>query len=396
MKILLTHRYFWPDTAPYALMLRSIGEALAAAGHEVHIFASRPSYRAGQTAPRRERLGALEVRRCRVLPEGRRNPVFRLLNVFIYCTALFFRVLRLRPDVVSASTFPPVVAAWSAGLAARLVGAKFVYHMMDIHPEVSKYSGGRLGRGLAFKLLRWLDNQTLRRAAAIVVLSKDMENTLKARGLGVLPIHIINNFLLDDFDESQAPPAEYRKQAGKFRVIFAGNLGRFQNLDLLTEGVARAFAEHPELELFLLGDGAALPGLKAKWGDHSRIKFAPFLPFSQARALIEEADLGLVSLAPDIYRVAYPSKLLTYLGLGVPVLALVEPDSELAQELVGNGLGVVPTSSAPQAVAEAVEHAISAGACHDSLMRWSTEQGAKELVLAQWCAFFQGLAKEEK
>ena len=384
MKILLTHRYFWPDTAPYALMLRSIGAALAAAGHEVHIFASRPSYRAGQTAPRRERLGVLEVRRCRVLPESRRNPVFRLLNVFIYCTALFFRVLRLRPDVVSASTFPPVVAAWSASLAARLVGAKFVYHMMDIHPEVSKYSGGRLGRGLVFRLLRWLDNQTLRRAAAIVVLSKDMENTLKTRGLGVLPIHIINNFLLDDFDKSQAPPAEYRKEAGKFRVIFAGNLGRFQNLDLLTEGVARAFAEHPELELFLLGDGAALPGLKARWKGHKQVKFAPFLPFSQARALIEEADLGLVSLSPDIYRVAYPSKLLTYLGLGVPVLALVEPESELAIDVESRMLGVVPQSTTAAGVRAALGRALQQPDSTSNIKDWSETTGATRNILAQW------------
>ena len=74
---------------------------------------------------------------------------------------------------------------------------KFIYHMQDIHPELSVYSGGRLGRGLAMRLMRWLDNQTLRRSAAIVVLSQDMADTLAERRLGPLPVYIINNFSLD-------------------------------------------------------------------------------------------------------------------------------------------------------------------------------------------------------
>ena len=34
-RVLLVHRYFWPDTPPYAAMLREIGRALVDAGHSV-------------------------------------------------------------------------------------------------------------------------------------------------------------------------------------------------------------------------------------------------------------------------------------------------------------------------------------------------------------------------
>lgn len=190
MKVLLTHRFFWPDTAPYAVMLRAIGDALAEAGHEVHVLSSMPSYRSetrSSETPRSETLGALNVQRIWVFGDEKRNPLRRLANVVLYCWALFVTILRSRPDVVTASTFPPVVAAWSASLAARIVGAKFIYHMQDIHPELSQISGGRLGRGLVARLLTALDDQTLRRADAIVTLSKDMAETLRARGVGPLP-----------------------------------------------------------------------------------------------------------------------------------------------------------------------------------------------------------------
>ena len=275
--------------------------------------------------------------------------------MLLYCGGLFVHILRTRPDLVIASTFPPVFAGWSASFATRMVGARFIYHMQDIHPEVSKFSGGWLGRGIPFRLLTWLDNQTLRRATAIVVLSEDMANTLRARGAGDLPIHVIGNFLLDSFDDASPPPTELRKAPGTKRVIFAGNLGRFQNLLLLAEGVARCFDWHPELELFFLGDGAALPELKARWGGNPQVRFGPFLPFAQARSLIAESDVGLVSLTSNIYRVSYPSKVLTYLGLGVPILAVVESGSMLARTIRTNGLGTVPDTSTPTAIGDALQ-----------------------------------------
>ncbi|WP_422026168.1 glycosyltransferase family 4 protein [Roseovarius sp.] len=390
MKVLLTHRFFWPDTAPYAVMLRAIGNALADAGHKVHVLSSMPSYRSETRptdTPRRETLGALEVKRIRVLADEKRNPLRRLTNVLLYCWALFVNVLRLRPDVVAASTFPPVAAAWSASFAARLVGSKFVYHMQDIHPEVSIYSGGRLGRGLPMRLMRWLDNQTLRRSSAIVVLSQDMADTLAQRQLGPLPIHVVNNFSLDLSGETEEPPEELRKAPGRRRVIFAGNLGRFQNLPQMTEAVSRLFADFPDLELFFLGSGTALPELKRRWGDHPQIGFGPFLPFSQAKSLIAEADVGLVSLEKNLFRVAYPSKIASYLSLGVPVLALVEPHSAIATQIVDENLGATAPADDPEAVAKALRQLLQGGAHAPRphfLRSWVQREAVAEELLPHW------------
>jgi colanic acid biosynthesis glycosyl transferase WcaI len=363
MKILLTHRFFWPDTAPYALILRAVGDALAKAGHEVHVLSSMPSYRSEtppMNTPAREMLGALHVRRISVFGDRNRNPLSRLANVVLYCWALFTTILRLRPDVVTASTFPPVAGAWSASLAAQMVGAKFVYHVQDIHPELSQFIGDRLGRGLPRRLLRWLDNQTLQRADVIITLSEDMAKTLRGRGLRRLPITVIKNPPLQAESEIVAPPAELVKPVGTVRVIFAGNIGRFQNLQLLAEGVAQCFHAHPELELMFLGDGVALPELRARWGAHPQVRFAAFLPFAQAQGLIAEADVGLVSLSPNIYKVAYPSKIVTYHKLGLRILALVEPESQLARDLENSGEGIVPAAATPSAIAQALERLIAA------------------------------------
>ena len=386
MRILLSHRYFWPDSAPYAFLLRAIGEDMASDGHEVHVFASKPSYRktSAQTSPKTEKMGDLNVSRTWVFQEAGSHVIVRALNVFLYCLGLFFKTLRLRPDVVTASSFPPVFAGYAAGLGAKLTGAKFIYHMQDIHPEVSELSGGAMGRGIFAKIFRMLDNQSLRRASAIVVLSEDMAQTIRERNLGDLPIYVINNFALDSGEPLGTPPPEYAKPAGKRRVIFAGNLGRFQNLGVLSTGIARCFEAHPDLELFFLGDGKALKDLKEQWEGNPQVKFAPFLPLDQAKPLIAEAEVGLVSLSEGIYKVAYPSKLLTYLGLGVPVLALTEPVSELSRSLTQAGLAQVPASPAPEDIETALEALLKAPTKREEIVSWYDATFSRALSTQKW------------
>jgi len=335
-------------------------------------------------APGRERLGELDVRRLWVFRENRTSPAVRALNVGIYGVGLFAHIMWRRPDVVSASTFPPVFAGWMASLACRLTGSRFIYHMQDIHPEVSQILGDQLGGNLLAGVLRWLDNQTLRRSSAIVVLSEDMADTLRARGLGALPITVINNFALDTFGAEEAPPSELRKPKGQRRVIFAGNLGRFQNLPRLVEGIVQHLETEADLELLLLGDGSALSELKRRWGAHPQVKFGPFLPIAQAKVLMAEADVGLVSLQKDIYKVAYPSKVLTYLALGLPILALVEPQSNLSQQLEREGLGCTPVDSSPEAIAATLEKLLKAPERRAATKRWYEANGARDKVLSHW------------
>jgi hypothetical protein len=116
----------------------------------------------------------------------------------------------------------------------------------------------------------------------------------------------------------------------------------------------------------------------------SQIKFAPFISFQHEIAIIAEADLGIVSLGTDIYKVAFPSKVLTYLGLAVPVLALVEPDSNLASELVYNKLGVCAQTNTVEGVAEAVEQFLKSGSSKEHVADWYEKNAGLPIILKQW------------
>ena len=376
-------------------MLRALTAGVAKAGYEVQVVTSMPSYRGKSEGPvyRNESVDGVSIWRAPVISTKSKSTLLRLINTLVYCVCLFLNIIFRRPDVVTAATFPPVVAAWTASLAAKVVRAKFVYHMQDIHPEVSKYSGGVLGSGMPFKVLRTLDNQTLRRATAVVVLSQDMANTLNDRGLGPLPIRIINNFSLQAENVQQV--AEYDKSEDKIRIIFAGNLGRFQNLQLLSAGIASRFDSYPHLEFMFLGDGELERELKKTWSDHPQVIFAPFVPYEIAKGIMSDADIGVVSLESDIYRVSYPSKMLTYLSLGLPILALVESGSALAGVTTKEGLGEVPDDFTIEAIGEAVDRLVSNRERSDSIESWFKRYADSDIVFEQWFSVMDSLRESK-
>lgn len=226
MRILLIHRYFWPDTSPYGILLRRIAEHFASEGHTVTVFTGKPTYSAdaaAQGVASRDQLSDnLMVRRAWLFPQTRLRVVFRLLNDLLFCFRIVLHILWRRPQIVMCSTQPPVIGAAAASFAARLIGAPFIYHMQDIHPEVVCETG-HVRNSVAMRFLKWLDCRTIRRAKKIIVLSDDMKDAIAERDRSAVDqVRMIPNYNLPRFDDLETPPAEMTKHDGCFRLMFAG------------------------------------------------------------------------------------------------------------------------------------------------------------------------------
>nr|MDT0657235.1 glycosyltransferase family 4 protein [Micromonospora sp. DSM 115978] len=351
MRVVLIHRYFWPDSAPYAHILRQLALRLGEDGHEVEILTCQPSYRppAGPPAPRREKLGdRVTVRRWPVVPD-RRYGAAKVVNLVLFCAWLLTTGVRLgRADVVLAASTPPVAVARVASFIARRCRARFVYHKQDIYPDVMVAAGLFRAARLS-AILRRIDARTDRRADRVVVLSRDMAETVRGRGVRPDRIAVINNFDPWSSDPGSLPMRDRpgRRPGDPLRVVFAGNLGRFQNLETVVAALTR-LADEPLVTTDFFGDGPARGFVEreiARHGLDARVHgYRP--PDEVARFLRREADLGIVSLLPGMIRAAYPSRTLSYLRHGCPVLALVERESELAEMIVDAraGVQVDPTS----------------------------------------------------
>lgn len=79
------------------------------------------------------------------------------------------------------------------------------------------------------------------------------------------------------------------------------------------------------------------------------------VPYTRSLALMSKSDLLLVIDAPDDLSVFLPSKLVEYLGAGVPIMGIVSPGA--SAKLIRELGGVVADPRDPEAIADGLEHA---------------------------------------
>ena len=400
MRILLVHRYFWPDTPPYASMLRTIAEHLAANGHEVTVYTAQPSYGGSELheeLPNKEQIGPITVTRARLLDETPSQVVRRVVNLVLFSAQVSINIVRNgRYDVVMAATTPPVLVAFCARLASKQAGSSFIYHMQDIYPEVLAAEGTE-SLPARHRLLRRLDSVTTRKADRVVVLSKDMVDTLEKRH-PTTNAHVINNFLPDKThttsEVSELARTSWRQAS--YQVVFAGNLGNFQGLDAVIDAFMLLSERSVNAHLVLLGSGVAEKDLKRRAASilGETVFFPGRVSQEHAEQVVSASDLALVTLNPGVIQAAFPSKTMTYLSCGTPVLAAVEPWSELAELLSTEEVGAT-CALEPGALSIAIEsmversHEIDSASVNAVAERYASAASR----VPQWAALFGDLSE---
>ena len=266
-------------------------------------------------------------------------------------------------------------------------GARFVYFLQDIYPEIGLHTN-MVKEGALSRLLRSIDTWTLNRSDAVVTLSEDMADVVRARGAAPKRLVVINNFAAVTSESADRPA-----RSGPARFVFAGNIGRFQYLEELVEAFASIDPAVAVLEF--LGEGRAKAGLQRVVAQRgiATVRFHKALPVASAFEFMRGCDVGVVSLAPGLIRYAYPSKTFTYLAAGLPLLALVENDSELARETRARHIGLAvdwrePASRRVEAIHELASW--PAEKC-DAVGERSRGLFDPEVARAKWLELFQDL-----
>ncbi|MEI2777013.1 MAG: sulfotransferase [Tetrasphaera sp.] len=395
----LIHRHFWPDKPPYASILRTLAAHFVADGADVEVLTARPTYTEQMrmlAVPQGETIEGISVARLPVLTRPAR--LAAPVNLLGFPVQVAWRVLTgPRRDLVMCSTAPQISLGYAVSLAARVRRTPFIYHCMDLHPEIGAISG-EFATPVVYRALSRLDLATMRRSARVVVLSEDMRRAVLARDSGLASrIVVLNNFSLPDHAGGQTeaasplgPPAD-----GVLRIVFTGNVGRFQGLDRVIRALSGATSAEP-VELVVMGDGRAretLSTVTSAIPDASglTVRFLPAGSVAQAKALMRTAHLGLVSLIPGVIKYAFPSKTMTYLEEGLPLLVVCEGESSLARDVRRHDLGyAVPMDDASGLLAavrrarERVAERDAAQRWRDQVARWATSQVSEQLALDRW------------
>lgn len=405
MRILLIHRYYSPDVGAYPLMLQKMAERFSAQAHRVTVFSVQPGYNNVTTEklPRRVIENGVEVYRISLFKENKKNVALRALNVLLFLMQLILHSIMnfRRYDLMTVGSFPPTVTAMVVRWISRINGNRYVYHCQDIYPEIAQVSG-IIEKNWISKLALAIDRKNCQRADAVVTLSDDMATTLRNRGLGGDNIHVINNFVIDRFNPEVEVDASFAKSQSTFRVLFAGNFGRFQHLEEVLEA-AILLKDCTDLCFFFVGTGAIEKRLIRQASEagvlNETVFFRPFQRLEKIMRVIHDSDLAIVSLSPGVIRCAYPSKTMTYLESGCRLLGLLEADSQLAHLIRSRKLGAVSSDLTSQGICDAVhqEYALSKRVKIDKsqIQTVGQELFGQDAILKKWDCLIDSLDQSQ-
>ena len=360
MNLLVLCPHYAPDVAPTGEVMTQIVEQLVARGHRVHIVTSLPWYQHHRLEPgwegrvvRHEDTSWGRITRVHPFPTDKRNIPARAAAFagFTALSGLAGLVSRSKPDAVLAMS-PPLTLGLAGWAIARAHRVPFVFNIQDVFPDVAVELGA-ITDPRVIGVARWLERETYLRADAVTVLSDDLRDNVAdkirgRRGSAGDPdkVRVIPNFIDTDWIRPQERENPYRREfglEGKQVVMYAGNLGWSQSLDLVV-AAATHFADDPDVAFVINGGGVARIDLQRKAAGLPNVHFVDMQPKERLPEVAAAADIHVVPLRTGLARSSVPSKLYTILAAGRPVVASVDPGTEVATTVTtaGAGLAVPP------------------------------------------------------
>jgi colanic acid biosynthesis glycosyl transferase WcaI len=176
---------------------------------------------------------------------------------------------------------------------------------------------------------------------------------------------------------------EFRNSPGlrdRLMVVHAGNMGVKQGLDIVLDAAQRSHAID-DIVYVLVGDGAARPGLEKRAAAMklSNLKFLPIQPKDAFNDLLAATDIALISQQSVVADIVFPSKSITLLAAGRPVVASLNHGSEVARVIREAQAGTVVAPEAPDALFEAIM-----ALRHDASARAACAQNGREYARRMW------------
>lgn len=333
----ITELYF-PEETSTGYYLTRIAEGLASE-FDVKVICGQPNYSSrGTRAPAHEVRNSVEVFRVYGTTLDKNVIPFRLLNMLTLNLSTFFAGLwRFRAgDRVLVVTTPPLMP-FAVAIASMFRGAAYTLLIHDNYPEILFAVGKAKENSLIARAFAFLNRSLYKSASKIIVVGRDMRKLVaaKTRGLDVSIAVIPNWAELETV--SPRPRSENRLLAelglnDKFVFLYAGNMGHPNDIETIISA-AEGLKDAGQIHFIFLGSGVKEPWLRRVVEDRKLVNVTVLgpQPRSEQVVFLNACDVALVSLVAKMRGVSMPSRTYNILAAGKPILALTDPDSEIAQ-----------------------------------------------------------------
>ena len=328
MKVLLSSQHFWPEN----FRINQLAKELQGRGLDVHVLTGKPNYPTGKIFPgyspwgiSSETSAGIKILRVPIFPRGLKNRIRLTVNYLSFILSAtvvgLWKYRKERFDVIFVYATSPLLQAIPALLIGRLKRIPVFLNVQDLWPD-SLLATGYVRNRTILMIVRWIVRFIYTRSDVILISSRPFESVIREYKKNAEIIYFPNSA-----DSSYLRLSTPRGVGGvvlkdKFNVVFAGNIGAAQAIDVIIEA-AFILKDFINLEFVIVGDGSE----RSKLSDMvSKLKLKNVTLLGQFSSelmpnILSQASVLLVTLADrPIFEKTVPNKIQAYMAAGKPIV----------------------------------------------------------------------------
>ncbi len=306
-------------------------------GYSVEVLTGFPNYPGGKIYPGfklklfdQQIIRGIKVTRVPLYPSHSKSKVGRVLNYlsFFISSMIYGVFFAKRPDIIYVY-HPPLTAALSGLIIKKLRRSPLVLDIQDLWPD-TLHATNMISNKTIIKIIDKFCNLIYRNTDHIVVLSNGFKNCLIQRQVPSKKIDVIHNWADEKSLRSYKSDNYFEKFSESFNVLFAGNIGKAQGLDVILDAAKICKNKEVKVNFFIIGDGLVLADLKKRKLKENidNLFFLSSVPMNEIGRILYSADALLVHLKKDpLFKITIPSKIQAYMSVGKPIICGIDGDA---------------------------------------------------------------------
>lgn len=411
-RILIYSLVFSPDGVSTAYLYNDLALGFQKKGYEVCVLTTTPHFNLIEDA-----LSKQPLQKCFLglfyvsdyngikvfhIPLKKYKSTLLRMFSFIYWHKMSFIVglFLKRPDIILTPS-PPLSSGLLAILLAKLKGAKTIYNVQEIYPDLL-INLGHLKNTFLINLLKKLERFVYNSSAAVTIIDKQFYNIIRPRIKQKSSLHIIPNFVDTDLyvtESSTKLPAEFLSKPGFTNMLYAGNIGLAQEWDLVLNVAKDIRGE--SITIWIIGEGVKKEYLKSQIEKHelSNIKLLPYQDRKYMPAINLFADFHFIAMDKSMENEGFPSKVYSIMASGRPMVVVSSKNTPIISLLNETNTSLLVTDHSLSGFKNAVlklagdkDLQISLGANGRKVIE---ESYTKEKVINQYTDLFEKIVSKK-
>lgn len=345
--ILVIAQYFYPEQ----FRINDICTEWVKRGYKVTVITGIPNYPQGKyyegyglLKKRKEIYNGVDIVRIPLIPRGK-NSIMLALNYLSFVVSGFFWSLftRIKADNVFIFEVSPMTQALPGVWYAKKRKIPCYLYVQDLWPENVEIITGISNKHIINTIGKMVD-YIYARCTKIFTTSNSFVEAIENRNVPSKIIEYWPQYAEDFYRPLEKKSVPEIPNDSAFNIIFAGNIGNAQGLDILPE-VAILIKEnklHRNIRFNIVGDGRFKENLvemvkSSNLGD--MFNFIPKQPSNRIPEIMAACDSAFLCLTDSpLFAMTIPAKLQSYMACGIPIIA--SADGETSQIIKESNAGL--------------------------------------------------------